>query len=76
MTLAGVPPIRIHGVWHIHATLALQQGANIKAVSQRLGHAGTSITMDVYAHVLPEQAQDISEKVGAVLFRRRAEAAV
>jgi integrase len=75
VTLAGVPRIRIHGVRHTHATLALQQGANIKAVSQRLGHARTSITMDVYAHVLPEQAQDVSEKVGAVLFRRRAEGA-
>jgi hypothetical protein len=32
--------------------------------------------MDVYAHVLPEQAQDVSEKIGAVLFRRRAEGAV
>jgi hypothetical protein len=32
--------------------------------------------MDVYAHVLPEQAHDVSEKVGAVLFRRRAEGAV
>jgi integrase len=76
VTLAGMPPIRIHGVRHIHATPALQQGANIKAVSQRLGRARTSITMDVYAHVLPEQAQGVSEKVGAVLFRRRDEGAV
>ena len=68
--------MRIHGVRHTHATLALQQGANIKALSQRLGHARTSITMDVYAHVLPEQARDVSGKVGAVLFRRRAEGAV
>ena len=62
-----MPRIRIRGVRHTHATLALQQGANIKAVSQRLGHTRTSITMDVNAHVLPEQAQDVSEKVGAVL---------
>jgi len=76
VTLADVPCIRIHGVRHTHATLALQQGANIKAVSQRLGHARTSITMDIYAHVLPEQAQDVSEKVGSVLFGRRTEGAV
>jgi integrase len=76
VALAGVPRIRIHGVRHTHATLALQQGANIKAVSQRLGHARTSITMDIYAHVLPEQAQDVSEKVGTVLFGGRAEGAV
>jgi hypothetical protein len=60
----GLPPVR----W--------QQGANIKAVSQRVGRARTSITIDIYAHVLPEQAQDVSEKVGAVLFRGRAQGAV
>ena len=67
MTLAGVPPIRIHGVWHIHATLALQQGANIKAVSQRLGHAGTSFTMDVYAHVLRDQATGAADRLAAAI---------
>jgi integrase len=65
---AGVPRIRIHDQRHTHVTLALQAGANIKAVSQRVGHAKTSITMDLYAHVLPEQHRDVSDKVCAALF--------
>lgn len=33
---------------------------NVKVVSERLGHASTSITMDVYAHALPDmQAQAV-----------------
>ena len=65
---AGVPRIRIHDQRHTHVTLALAAGANIKAVSQRVGHAKTSITMDLYAHVLPEQHLDVSDRVGAALF--------
>jgi integrase len=65
---AGVPRIRIHDLRHTHITLALASGANLKAVSQRVGHAKTSITMDLYAHVLPEQHLDVSDRVGAALF--------
>jgi integrase len=65
---AGVPRIRIHDQRHTHVTLALASGANLKAVSQRVGHAKTSITMDLYAHVLPEQHRDVSDKVCAALF--------
>ena len=32
---------------------------NIKAVSARLGHADIKITLDTYAHVLPEMEEEI-----------------
>jgi hypothetical protein len=31
----------------------LQSGANVKTVSERLGHASTAFTMDVYAASIP-----------------------
>jgi integrase len=65
---AGVPRIRIHDQRHTHVTLALAAGANFKAVSQRVGHAKPSITLDLYAYVLPEQHRDVSDRVGAALF--------
>jgi len=65
---AGVPRIRIHDLRHSHVTLAIKAGGSIKAVSQRVGHARTSITMDVGVHVLPEQHADVSDKIGAALF--------
>jgi integrase len=46
---AGVPRIRLHDMRHTHATLLLQAGTPIKAVSERLGHAKTSITLDTYS---------------------------
>ncbi len=51
---AGLPPIRLHDLRHTWATLALQAGVHPKVVSERLGHATTSITLDIYSHVQPE----------------------
>jgi integrase len=51
---AGVRAIRVHDLRHTWATLALQAGIHPKVVSERLGHATTSITLDIYSHVQPE----------------------
>ncbi len=68
VTRAGVPRIRIHDLRHSHVTLAIAAGANIKAVSQRVGHSNVHITLGTYAHVMPSQHVEVSDKVGAVLF--------
>ena len=67
-----MPRIRIHDQRHTHVTLAIAAGADIGAVSQRIGHARTSTTMDVYHHVLPRTYAEVSAKVGAALFGQRA----
>lgn len=59
---AGLPEeITFHAIRHTHATLLLRRGVHVKVVSERLGHASTSITMDVYAHALPDmQAEAVN----------------
>jgi hypothetical protein len=39
-------------------------------VSERLGHAKTSITLDTYAHVLPDMQDCAVEVIDATLFQR------
>ncbi len=51
---SGMRPIRLHDLRHTWATLALQAGIHPKVVSERLGHATTGITLDIYSHVQPE----------------------
>jgi integrase len=65
---AGVPRIRIHDQRHTHASLMLQMGTDIKVVSERLGHARTSITMDIYAHVTSRQHIEAGDRIGAAIF--------
>ena len=47
----GLPEVRFHDLRHSYATLALQNGVDIKTVSTNLGHATVAFTMDKYAHV-------------------------
>jgi integrase len=61
--------IRLHDLRHTHATLLLQARTPIKAVSERLGHAKTSITLDTYAHVLPDMQVHSVDAIDAALFR-------
>ena len=44
--------LTFHATRHAHATICLKGGADMKTVSERLGHASIVITMDLYAHVL------------------------
>jgi integrase len=48
---AGLPIIRLHDLRHTSASLALQVGVPMKAVSERLGHSSTAITAGLYTHV-------------------------
>lgn len=65
---AGAPLIRQHGSRHTAATLMLLQGIDVKVVSAILGHGSSTITRDLYQHVVPELARDAAERVGSALW--------
>ena len=48
--LADVPSLRIHDLRHVHASLAIADGADPKTVQARLGHASVHMTLGVYSH--------------------------
>ena len=56
-----LPVIRLHDLRHTHATLLLAKGVPVKVVSERLGHASATITLQVYAHVMPGNQRDAAE---------------
>ena len=51
-----------HTLRHTFATVAIEKGANIKAVSQILGHANCSITIDLYTHLSNEHLREVMQK--------------
>ena len=64
------PPIRLHDLRHISASLGLAAGETLVEISKRLGHSQLAITADTYTHVLPVVALASSEKRAALIPRR------
>ena len=52
---AGVPSKKFHSLRHTFATNALQQGFDVKILSEILGHSGANVTMRVYLHTSMER---------------------
>ncbi len=65
---AGLRHIRLHDLRHTWATLALEEGVNPKVVSEQLGHANVSITLDIYSHVLPGLQADAVDRVAEAIY--------
>lgn len=66
---AGLPEsIRLYDLRHSCATLLLAANENPKVVSERLGHASISLTLDTYSHILPSMQQGATEKLDKLLF--------
>ncbi len=48
----GMESVNFHAVRHTAATLLINKGLNVRALSSRLGHANTSTTLNIYSHAL------------------------
>ena len=64
---AGLPKIRFHDLRHTFATLALQNGVDIKTVSGMLGHFSAGFTLDTYAHVTTAAQKEAANTMDGVL---------
>ena len=64
---AGLPKIRVHDLRHTFATLALQNGVDIKTVSGMLGHYSAGFTLDTYTHVTTPAQIEAANTMGNVL---------
>jgi len=60
-------PIGFHGLRHTHASLLLNSGASVKAVSSRLGHSSAALTLGIYAHVLPGADEGAARRIDDLL---------
>jgi len=50
--------VGVHDLRHSHGTLLIAAGVHVKVVSERLGHATPSFTIETYQHVLPGMQAD------------------
>ena len=64
---AGLPKVRFHDLRHTFATLALQNGVDVKTVSGMLGHFSAGFTLDTYAHVTTSAKREAAKTMGNLL---------
>lgn len=65
---AGLESIGPHGLRHTYATVSLRAGVSPEVVSKRLGHADVSITLSLYAHVMPGDDEAAAAAAAAAIF--------
>ncbi|VDG24189.1 tyrosine-type recombinase/integrase [Lactiplantibacillus mudanjiangensis] len=63
----GIKRISFHGLRHTHASYLLYKGVKMEYISKRLGHKNSSITRNVYAHLMQEdQKQEDTRTINAL----------
>lgn len=63
----GLKPITFHGLRHTCASVLLNQGVDIKTISNHLGHAHCSMTLDVYSHIIEGTKNVCADKFDELL---------
>lgn len=58
----GITQIRFHDLRHLQATILINAGANVKAVSKRLGHSKVDITLNTYTNAIDSVDKKIAEQ--------------
>ncbi len=60
--------IRWYDLRHTYASLQLAAGANIKYLSQQMGHASVQITLDRYSHLMKDSHPAQAARLSSLVF--------
>lgn len=60
----GFDGLKFHELRHTQATQLLANGVDVKTVQSRLGHSNASLTLNWYAHAIPENDEKAAQLVG------------
>jgi integrase len=58
---------RFHDLRHFSVTTLIAAGVDVRTVAERHGHARATMTLDRYAHALPERDRAAADLMGSVL---------
>ena len=74
---AGCKHVRFHDLRHTFATLALENGMDVKTLSAMLGHVSAATTLDIYTHITGDMqraaAASIDRSIGKAEPQEEAE---
>jgi integrase len=64
---AGIRSVHLYDLRHTAATLGIAAGVSVKVISDQLGHASISFTLERYSHVLPSIQDEAAANVERLL---------
>ena len=64
----GIEGCHPHKFRHTMATMMIQQGADVKTVSEKLGHTSVEITLKLYVHTNEEAQKNANQKYSSLLW--------
>lgn len=65
-----LPVLSVHGLRHSNASLMINNGFDVKATLEHLGHCNTSITSDIYTHIFKEYKAKMTESIKKTSFKQ------
>ena len=60
----GFMELKFHELRHTQATQLLANGVDVKTVQTRLGHSNAALTLNWYAHAIPENDEKAADMLG------------
>ena len=67
----GFKNVHVHTLRHTAATLMIMNNIPLRVVSQRLGHNSTTVTNDIYTHVIKRADEMAAEALDQSLFTKK-----
>lgn len=67
---SGFSSYRFHDLRHTFATIALQNGVDVKTIQETLGHYSAAFTLQVYGHVTRQMQDAAAKKIDAFLTKK------
>jgi len=64
---AKISTTRLHDLRHTAATTLIHAGVDVRTTAGILGHASPTITLSIYAHLMPEAQRDAVNRLGDYL---------
>lgn len=66
-----LPHVRLHDLRHTFATLLNESGANIKEISEALGHSDITTTLKIYTHMMDKTNKSAVNKMENILNKKK-----
>lgn len=67
MKKIGIEPLKFHSLRHTFASMNIENGADVKTISEILGHSDVDVTLKIYTHTSNKAKRKAVEKFEALL---------